>query len=235
MQTTAAMVNGNMLTPAIQLNFISFPALYIGSYSAQAYIMYLGSALHVSYRMFLIAKNGLCTVKKFTPMKVKFKVKYDDAVKELSVASNTTVDEFIASARLANIVPRVGIRNIVVRDQSSDLSASDCLVNVCRSECLSVDWDECDGHVARLCEMGFLRENVVAALHEAGNQVESAVDKLIHVDASGNCLSFDMSAGVMGDLSDRSDVPCQSTRISQLSNGSCADMNLVASFKLAAD
>ena len=90
-------------------------------------------------------------------------------------------------------------------------------------------------HVARLCEMGFSRENVVAALHEAGNQVESAVDKLIHVDASGNCLSFDMSAGVMGDLSDRSDVPCQSTRISQLSNGSCADMNLVASFKLAAD
>ena len=44
-----------------------------------------------------------------------------------------------------------------------------------------------------------------------------------------------MSAGVMGDLSDRSDVPCQSTRISQLSNGSCVDMNLVASFKLAAD
>ena len=156
-------------------------------------------------------------------MKVKFKVKYDDAVKELSVASDTTVDEFIASAQLASVVPRVGIRNIVVRDQSSDLSASDCLANSCRSECLSVDWDECDEHVARLCEMGFSREHVVAALHEAGNHVESAIDKLLHVGATGNCLSFAVNAGVMGDMSDQSDVP------SQLPNGSGDDMNLVVS------
>ena len=144
-------------------------------------------------------------------MKVRFKVqKYDD-VKEISVARNSTVGEFVASAQAAGFIPRLGVCNIVVRDQSSDLSTDDYLGNSCQSEFLCVSWDECNEQVVRLCEMGFSRESVVRALREADNQAEAAIDRLLHKDTSEKSLCANSSRGCTGARVNQSAVFSQST------------------------
>ena len=149
-------------------------------------------------------------------LKVKFKVQKSDNVNELHVTSGASVGEFVASAQSAGFVPSTGISNIVVHRDSGALSFSDSLGACCESEILVVTWEECNERVAFLCEMGFSREAVVLALEAANNNVESAIDKLLHVAAIDNRLSQGSSSGLNETGVGQNCVSCQSdTRLSE--------------------
>ena len=64
-------------------------------------------------------------------MNVKFKVLNCDDVKQLSVPCDETVGDFIKRAQHAGLVPRVGISNITVCDQSGDSLSGDRRISFC--------------------------------------------------------------------------------------------------------
>ena len=101
-------------------------------------------------------------------------------LQEMWVKSDATADEFLAEAQEAGLVPRSGVSNVVVLNESGDrIDGGDLLATAIGGGVVSVVWDEFDAEVESLCKMGFERENAAAALRAADGCIDMAVELLI--------------------------------------------------------
>ena len=116
----------------------------------------------------------------FMSLEVRVRVQGRDGLQEMSVRSDATADEFVAEAQEAGIVPRSGVCNVVVRNQSGvRINGGDRLATALGGGFADVVWDEYDPKVESLCNMGFEREAAAAALRDSDGCIEMAVGLLV--------------------------------------------------------